>query len=130
MLGRFHHAKVVLGSATPSVESYYQATTGKWGFIKLDKRFGDAQLPEIILVDTLREKKFKTMRNDFSSALLENGASAPDERWEGSHPTQQCQSPCHRSPSSMFFDHSTPYRAYKTSSRKSCIEETICLAEY
>ncbi len=72
MLGRFHHAKVVLGSATPSVESYYQATTGKWGFVKLDKRFGEAQLPEILLVDTLREKKFKTMRHDFSSVLLED----------------------------------------------------------
>lgn len=72
MLGRFHHAKVVLGSATPSIESYYQATTGKWGLVKLNKRFGDAQLPEILLVDTLREKKFKTMRNDFSSVLLED----------------------------------------------------------
>jgi primosomal protein N' (replication factor Y) len=72
MLGRFHHAKVVLGSATPSVESYHQATIGKWGFVKLDKRFGEAQLPEILLVDTLREKKFKTMRNDFSSALLDD----------------------------------------------------------
>ncbi len=72
MLGRFHHAKVVLGSATPSLESYYQATTGKWGLVKMDKRFGTAQLPEIILVDTLREKKFKTMKNDFSSVLLED----------------------------------------------------------
>jgi primosomal protein N' (replication factor Y) len=72
MLGRFHHAKIVLGSATPSVESYYQATSGKWGLVKMNKRFGEAQLPEIILVDTLREKKFKTMRNDFSSVLLED----------------------------------------------------------
>lgn len=66
MLARFHHAKVVLGSATPSIETYYQASTGKWGLVKLDKRFGNAQLPEIQLVDTLRERKFKTMRNDFS----------------------------------------------------------------
>jgi primosomal protein N' (replication factor Y) len=72
MLGRFHHAKIVLGSATPSMESYYQATTGKWGLVRLDKRFGDAQLPEISLVDTLREKKFKTMHHDFSSVLLDN----------------------------------------------------------
>jgi primosomal protein N' (replication factor Y) len=71
MLARFHHAKVVLGSATPSIESYYQATTGKWGLVKMEQRYGDAQLPEIQLVDTLREKKFKTMRNDFSSVLLE-----------------------------------------------------------
>jgi len=70
MLARFHHAKVVLGSATPSVESYYQATTGRWGLVKMDKRFGEASLPEIVLVDTLREKKFKTMQNDFSSVLL------------------------------------------------------------
>ncbi len=72
MLGRFHNAKVVLGSATPSIETYYQATIGKWGLVKMDKRFGTAQLPEIIMVDTLREKKFKTMKNDFSSVLLED----------------------------------------------------------
>lgn len=79
MLGRFHHAKVVLGSATPSIESYYQATSGKWGLVKMDKRFGEAQLPEIRLVDTLREKKFKTMLNDFSSVLLEELKLCLDE---------------------------------------------------
>ena len=51
MLANFHHAKVLLGSATPSIESYYQATNGHWGLVELNKRFGDAQLPDIELVD-------------------------------------------------------------------------------
>src|SRR5204863_9348736 len=52
MLARLHNAKTVLGSATPSIESYYNAITEKWGLVKLSKRFGEATLPEIILADT------------------------------------------------------------------------------
>lgn len=51
MLGNIHQAKVLLGSATPSIESYYQASNGQWGLVTLDKRFGEAQMPEIQLVD-------------------------------------------------------------------------------
>ena len=52
IVAKNQHAKVLLGSATPSFESYYHARKGKYGFVKLDKRFGEAQLPEIVLVDT------------------------------------------------------------------------------
>jgi primosomal protein N' (replication factor Y) (superfamily II helicase) len=65
------HAKVLLGSATPSFESYYHARLGKFGFVKLDKRFGEAQLPDIVLVDTRTERKQKKIKNNFSSVLLE-----------------------------------------------------------
>jgi len=71
VLAKLHHAKTILGSATPSLESYHQASSGKWGLVTMNQRYGNAQLPEIILVDTLREKKFKTMHNDFSSVLLD-----------------------------------------------------------
>ncbi|MEY3417713.1 MAG: hypothetical protein RL060_1825 [Bacteroidota bacterium] len=70
MLAHLHHAKVLLGSATPSIESYYLALNGKWGFTKLMTRFGNAQLPLIELVNTTAEKKAKTMKNDFSSVLI------------------------------------------------------------
>jgi primosomal protein N' (replication factor Y) (superfamily II helicase) len=70
LLAKLHNAKTILGSATPSIESYYNANSGKWGMVKMTSRFGNAQLPEIILVDTRRAKKLKIMRNDFSEDLI------------------------------------------------------------
>ncbi len=70
VMGQLHHAKVLLGSATPSLETYYQASTGKYGLVKLHQRFGEAQLPQIILADLSRERKQKTNKGEFSSLLL------------------------------------------------------------
>ena len=70
MMAQWQQAKVLLGSATPSLESYYQARQGRYGFVELFQRFGAAVLPEILLVDVKQEKKQKTMKNEFSSALL------------------------------------------------------------
>lgn len=70
VLGQLHHAKVLMGSATPSVESYYQAQQGKYGYVRLTKRFGDAQLPEIVFADLNQERKNKTIKGDFSGTLL------------------------------------------------------------
>ena len=71
VLAHIHQAKVLLGSATPSLESYYQARQGKYGFIKADKRFGEAQLPEIQLVNMSIERKQKTLKYNFSSLMLQ-----------------------------------------------------------
>ncbi len=70
VMAQIHHAKVLLGSATPSVESYYQAKSGKYGFVALHERFGEAQLPEIIFADLSQEKRRKTNKGEFSSLLL------------------------------------------------------------
>lgn len=70
MLATYHKAKTLLGSATPSVETYYNCKTGKWGLVTLNKRFGEATLPEIELVDTRREGFKKNMHSHFSSDLL------------------------------------------------------------
>lgn len=72
IIARFHHAKVLLGSATPSLESLYQAQQGKYGYVKLDKRFGEAQLPQIILADLSKARKTKTIKGEFSQILLNN----------------------------------------------------------
>lgn len=48
-------ARVLLGSATPSIESYYNAVSGKYGLVKLDERFGGLELPEIVLIDTRKQ---------------------------------------------------------------------------
>jgi primosomal protein N' (replication factor Y) len=65
------HCKVLLGSATPSTETYYHAKTGKYGLIQLKERFGNAQLPDIYLADIRAEKKAKTIKGHFSSKLIE-----------------------------------------------------------
>lgn len=70
MLAQWQQAKVLLGSATPALETYYQAKQGRYGLVELFHRFGDATLPDIRLVDTKREKNQKTMKQEFSSALL------------------------------------------------------------
>jgi primosomal protein N' (replication factor Y) (superfamily II helicase) len=63
--------KVLLGSATPSVESYFNAQQGRYGFVQLKQRYGDAQLPDIELIDTKIARQQKAMKGDFSMRLLE-----------------------------------------------------------
>jgi primosomal protein N' (replication factor Y) (superfamily II helicase) len=70
MMGKMHHAKVLLGTATPSVESYFHAHQDKYALVGLHKRFGEAQLPEVLIADMGAERKRKTAKGDFSSLLL------------------------------------------------------------
>jgi primosomal protein N' (replication factor Y) (superfamily II helicase) len=72
VLGQMHSAKVLLGSATPSLESYHNAKQERYGFVSLTKRYGDAQLPQILMADMQREHRLKTVKGEFSSLLLEN----------------------------------------------------------
>ena len=70
MMAHQHHAKIILGSATPSVESYHLAHQGKYGLVELTKRFGEAKLPEVVLTDMLKERRQKTIKGEFSGVLL------------------------------------------------------------
>lgn len=63
-------AKVLLGSATPSLESYYNAKTKKYGLVELNERFGGVQLPDIEVVSVGQETKNKTIRSHFTSVLI------------------------------------------------------------
>ncbi|MDQ3681494.1 MAG: primosomal protein N' [Bacteroidota bacterium] len=65
------NAKVVLGSATPSLESYYNATTGKYGLVQLMERYGEVKLPVIEMVDIRAIPKPQGEKLMFSSQLLE-----------------------------------------------------------
>lgn len=69
VLAHMHKAKVLLGSATPSLESYYNAESGKYGLVSLLKRFGDMPLPEITCVDLKESRRKKRMRGHFSEYL-------------------------------------------------------------
>jgi primosomal protein N' (replication factor Y) (superfamily II helicase) len=70
LLSQLHSGKTLLGSATPSIESYYNAKTGRYGFVSLNKRFGEATLPSIHLADLGQERRQKTIKGEFSSFLL------------------------------------------------------------
>lgn len=72
VLASFHQAKVLLGSATPAIETYFNAKEGKFGLVELSERFGNIQLPEIQCADLVKERKRKTMHSHFSSFLIEH----------------------------------------------------------
>lgn len=72
VLAKQHDAKVLLGSATPSLETYFNVTKGKYQLVTLTERYGNVVLPEIELVD-IKDKYFrKRMSGHFSDVLLEN----------------------------------------------------------
>lgn len=98
-LGHLHRAKVLLGSATPAVESFYNARAGKYGLTTLTQRFGDAKLPEIITVNITEESRKGTMFTYFSATLLQEMEKALAEKQQvilfqnrrGHTPLLQCK---------------------------------------
>ncbi len=70
VMAKVHHAKVLLGSATPSLESFYHAQKNKYGLVTLTERFGEAQLPDILFADLSKERQRKMNKGEFSSFLL------------------------------------------------------------
>lgn len=72
MLAKMHNAKTVLGTATPSLESWHKAHTGKYGFSQILTRYSDIPLPEIRIVDMRYEKRQKNLTTNFSVELIEH----------------------------------------------------------
>lgn len=64
-------AKVLLGSATPSIETYFNVNSGKYGYVQLTERYGNIVPPEIVLIDLKDKYKRKQMTGHFSDALTE-----------------------------------------------------------
>jgi primosomal protein N' (replication factor Y) len=79
-LAHLHQAKVVLGSATPSLESYYNAKTDKYGLVELTERFGGVQLPLQEVVSIAEETKRKKMTSYFTSVLVDDIADALEKK--------------------------------------------------
>ncbi len=98
VMAQLHDAKVILGSATPSLESFHNVNQGKYGLVQLKNRIGSVALPEIEVVDLRYEYKTKRIKNGFSLALREGieKALANDEQAmifqnrRGYAPTIQC----------------------------------------
>ncbi len=72
VLANMHKAKVLLGTATPSIETYDNAINGKYGYVTLTKRFNDIELPEIILADVSQARAQKRMKSIFHPILIDN----------------------------------------------------------
>ncbi|MBQ7042853.1 MAG: primosomal protein N' [Muribaculaceae bacterium] len=66
VLASMHGAKTLLGSATPSIETYFKATSGKYGFIELSERFDGVKLPEIEIIDMNLARRKRTTTGTFS----------------------------------------------------------------
>lgn len=71
VLAKMFHAKVLLGSATPSLESYYNSYQQKYGYVELTQRFTNVQLPEIVLVDLKEARRKKEVNGIFSVKLID-----------------------------------------------------------
>lgn len=70
MLGKMAGARILLGSATPSFESYQNAVSGKYGLVELQQRYGGVQMPELMLADLGEFRRKKLMQGSFSPLLI------------------------------------------------------------
>lgn len=120
MLANMHGGKTLLGSATPSIDSYYNATTGKYGLVELTTRFGECLMPEIIPVDIKELKRRKIMKDTLFSPLLVQKIDSALKKGEqsilfqnrrGFAPMIECRS-CGWVPHCMNCDVSLTYHKY------------------
>ncbi len=71
MLAQIHGARAILGTATPSVESYYNAEIGKYGLVELFQRYSNVELPESLIANIADARKRKKMKSIFHPMLIE-----------------------------------------------------------
>ena len=76
VLAKLHDAKILLGSATPSLESYFNAAQNKYGLVALNRRHGNVQLPKIELIDIKEKQRKKEMKGSFfgPNAVVNSGS--------------------------------------------------------
>ncbi|PCJ86741.1 MAG: primosomal protein N' [Flavobacteriales bacterium] len=119
VLAKIHGAKTLLGSATPSIESYRNARNEKFGLVELKERFGDVQLPEIFVADIKEAARKKQMKSHFSPMLMEEMETALGNNEQiilfqnrrGFSPFMQCET-CVNIPQCKKCDVSLTYHKY------------------
>ncbi|MGI9546392.1 MAG: replication restart helicase PriA [Flavobacteriaceae bacterium] len=124
VLGQMHGAKVLLGSATPSIESYFNVKKEKYGYASLTRRYGNVQLPEMELVDLkelTRKKKLKGHFSDRLIALIHETLEAGEQvilfqNRRGFAPIVECTS-CGHSPGCPNCDVSLTYHRHRNQLR-------------
>lgn len=70
VLAHMHNSKILLGSATPSLESFFNAKQNKYGFVEIKQRYNNVLMPDIELVDVKEKRKKKLMKGHFSDRLI------------------------------------------------------------
>jgi primosomal protein N' (replication factor Y) (superfamily II helicase) len=80
MLSHLHQAKTLLGTATPSFESFYNAKNNKYGFVKLDVRYGNSALPEYHISDLIVDKKKNLLKLDLTLMMREKIQNALNQQ--------------------------------------------------
>ncbi|WP_353779560.1 primosomal protein N' [Winogradskyella sp. 3972H.M.0a.05] len=117
-------AKVLLGSATPSLESYYNTKQDKYGLVELTRRFNNVLMPDIELVDLKDKQRRKLMKGHFSDRLLEEMEEALEKNNQvilfqnrrGYAPIVECLT-CGTSPQCPNCDVSLTYHQYRNQLR-------------
>lgn len=120
VLAHIHQAKTLLGSATPSLESYFNAKQNKYGFVEITKRFNDVLMPDIELVDIKDKLKKKLMKGHFSDRLIEEMTQTLRDGHQiilfqnrrGFSPIVECNT-CGHSPQCPNCDVSLTYHQYR-----------------
>ena len=120
VLAKLHKAKILLGSATPSLETYFNAQQNKYGFVALNRRHGNVQLPKIELIDVKVKQKKKEMTGHFSDRLLKLIQEALDlkeqvilfQNRRGFSPVVECKT-CGVSPQCPNCDVSLTFHKYR-----------------
>ena len=120
VLAKMHQAKILLGSATPSLESYFNAQQNKYGFVALNRRFGNVQLPKIELIDIKEKHRKKEMTGHFSDSMLRLITDALEEKEQvilfqnrrGFSPVVECKT-CGISPQCPNCDVSLTYHKFR-----------------
>lgn len=120
VLGNMFNAKILLGTATPSLETYYNASEGKYGLVEITKRYNNVMMPEIELVDLADKYKRKRMKGHFSDRLIEEMTEAFEEGFQvilfqnrrGFSPIVECTT-CGNSPQCPNCDVSLTYHQYR-----------------
>lgn len=118
-LAHIFKAKVLLGSATPAIETYWNAQENKYGFVELKERFGDSVLPNIVISDLQEATKRKKMKSHFSQFLLDDMSQFLDNKEQiilfqnrrGYNPSWICES-CAWVPQCKNCDISLTYHKY------------------
>ena len=124
VLAHMHQAKTLLGSATPSLESYFNAQQGKYGLVEITTRFNDVLMPDIELVDIKEKLKKKRMKGHFSDRLIEEMTETLKEGHQvilfqnrrGFSPIVECKT-CGHAPQCPNCDVSLTYHQYRNQLR-------------
>ncbi|AJR03862.1 replication restart helicase PriA [Siansivirga zeaxanthinifaciens] len=124
VLAHIFKAKVLLGSATPSLESYFNAQQNKYGLVEITKRFNDVLMPDMELVDIKEKFKKKCMKGHFSDRLISEMTDTLKEGYQvilfqnrrGFSPIVECNT-CGHSPQCPNCDVSLTYHKYQNQLR-------------